>query len=160
MPSMAVVKTSTLLASTVRTIDAAIGVNTTWSPAGISNGIARWNDRSGGIVVGYPWFTQSIRPPTKENRVYKVSLKMGIPRLATTAPSTNTGIEPAPTKAYEPTVHVDFLLPERSTSAERNALLLHLTGLLFATINASDDVPTDLTGSPVRSAVIDLENPY
>jgi hypothetical protein len=92
----------------------------TFRPAGFRQpGVARWEDRAAGIAVGYPWVTLSVRPPTKESRIYKVSLKVGIPRLATTSPSTNTGVEPAPSKAYENQAHFDFLLHERSTREER-----------------------------------------
>lgn len=125
-----------------------------------SEGIAEYCDRSGGITVGFPRFTLSVRKPTKVSRNYKVSAKLFVPRLATTSPSTNTGIEPAPTKAYEMQAHLDFILPERSTSAERTKLLYMLESLFAATITASDGAPSDTTGTPLGAAVVNLDPVY
>jgi len=125
-----------------------------------SEGIAEYVDRSDGIVVGYPRMTFQVRRPTQVSRVYKVSAKVFIPRLATTSPSTNTGIEPAPTKVYEMQAHLDFLLPERSTAVERYKLFSMVKSLFLQTINASDADPTVSTGSPLESAITNLEPVY
>lgn len=142
----------------VKTNSATVGTDITMSANGVKDGVAKWVDRSDDIPIGYPWMTLSVREPTKVSRVYKVSCKLGVPRLATTSPSTNTGIEPAPTKAYELQAHLDFLLPERSTADERLKLLNMLMSALAYSIEASDGSPAaNPTGSPLTAAVVDLD---
>jgi hypothetical protein len=55
---------------------------------------------------------------------------------------------------------MEFFLPERSTLLERQTLFSTVASLFARTINASDDVPTDSTGSPVENAVTTFENVY
>jgi len=141
--------------------DAAIGVNRTYDPEGFQlPGVARWVDRSGGIAIGYPAITMSVRPPTKTSRIYKVSAKVVLPTLEQTSASTATGIQPAPTKAYDLTGFMDFLIPERSALWERQALLDTMMSLFMTTITASDGSPSDSTGSPLRAAVENFDPPY
>jgi hypothetical protein len=141
--------------------DAAIGVSRTYDPEGFSlPGVARWVDRSGGIAIGYPAITMSVRPPTKASRVYKVTVKVVLPTLEQTSASTATGIQPAPTKAYDCTGIMEFLLPERSALWERDALFDTMVSLFATTITASDAVPSDLTGSPLKAAVENFDPPF
>lgn len=143
------------------TTDAAVGVDSTLNPEGISpQGIATWVDRSGGYAIGYPRLTMSVRPPTKASRVYKVTVKLVLPTLEATSPSTMTGIQPAPTKAYDCSCIMEFFLPERSTLLERQTLFSRVASLFAQTINASDGTPTDNTGSPLQVAVESFENVY
>lgn len=161
MPAIAAVKVSSILSPTHLTTDAAIGVNRTLDPEGfILPGVARWVDRSGGIAIGYPAVSLSVRPPLKASRIYKVTVKVVLPTLEQTSPSTATGIQPAPTKAYDCTCVMEFMLPERSTLAERQALFNNVASLFATTINASDGTPTDATGSPLKSAIDNFEMVY
>jgi hypothetical protein len=163
MAVQAAVKLSTILDAgilLVKTGNATVGVDKTFSPYGfVTNqpGVAKWVDLSGGISVGFPTFTMSVREPTKASRIYKVTVKVDVPTLEQTSPSTATGIQPQPTRAYSCQCVMEFLLPERSTAVERQALLSLVNSLFHATINASDDVPTDATGSPLNAAVKNLE---
>lgn len=120
-------------------------------------GVAKWVDKSGGIPVGYPTFTMSVREPTKASRVFKVTAKLDIPTLEQTSASTASGIQPAPVKAYSCQAVMEFLLPERSTQAERKILLRNVASLFFTTINASDGDPTSSTGTPLIAAIEDFE---
>lgn len=96
----------------------------TFSPVNInSEGVAKWSDRSGGVAIGMPVITFSIKSPTKDSRVYRVNGKVTVPVLEQTSPSTATGIQPAPTLAYNLIANVEFVLPERSTLAQRKDLL-------------------------------------
>jgi hypothetical protein len=150
-----------LVAAPLLTSSATVGVDKTFDPEGfILPGVARWVDRSGGIAIGFPAFTLSVRPPTKVSRVFKVTAKVILPTLEQTSASTSTGIQPAPTKAYDCTCLMEFLLPERSTLAERQALLSHVHSLFGTTITASDGSPTDTTGSPLPNAVANFDSPY
>lgn len=102
-------------------------VSHTFAPVNIDQvGVARWADRSTGISVGFPSLTFSIKSPTKASPSYKVSAKVVLPVLEQTSPSTSTGIQPAPTLAYNLLATVDVVLPERSTLAQRNDLLAYL----------------------------------
>lgn len=163
MSAIAAVKTSSLINHALArlTTDAAVGVDMTLNPEGINpQGVASWVDRSGGIAIGYPKLTMSVRAPTKASRIYKVLVKLVLPTLEQTSPSTATGIQPAPTKAYDCAFVGEFFLPERSTLAERNKLFSHVASLFCDLINASDNVPTDSTGSPLKAAVTTFENVY
>lgn len=166
MSAIAQIKLSSILDGVVKTTDAAIGVDKTFDPEGFDSGVARWVDRSASttnpdaVAIGFPSLTLSVRPPSKSSRIFKVTVKLALPTLEQTSASTATGIQPAPTKAYDCTFVGDFMLPERSTSTERAALLNYVASLFAATITASDGVPSDSTGSPLISAIQSFERPY
>lgn len=106
-------------------------VNHTFNPVNIDqSGVARWADRSGGIAIGYPVITFAMRAPTKTSRNYKATAKVVTPVLEQTSASTATGIQPAPTKAYDLIFTCEFVLPERSTLAQRNDALAYAKNLL------------------------------
>lgn len=160
MAQMAVVKLSSIIDHALARLStsATVGVDTTLSPEGvIQPGVTRWVDRTGGIAIGYPVMTMSVRPPTKVSRVYKVIVKILQPTLEQTSPSTATGIQPAPTLAYVCTYIGEWMLPERSTLLERQQLFSRVASLYARTINASDGAPTDVTGSPLEAAVTTFE---
>jgi hypothetical protein len=99
-------------------------VTKTFSPVNIdAMGVAKWADRSGGIAIGYPVVSFSMRQPTKAFRSYRVTTKVVLPILEQTSASTATGIQPAPTKAYDLIFNGEFVLPERSTLAQRKDIL-------------------------------------
>lgn len=169
MSAIAAVKVSSILdfAPARLTSSATVGVDSTLSPDGINpQGVAKWVNRSIttpnplGVAVGYPQLTMSVRPPTKASRVSKVTVKLVLPTLEQTSPSTMTGIQPAPTLAYNCMFVGEFMLPERSTLAERQSLFSQVCSLFMRTINANDGSPTDSTGSPLESAVTTLETVY
>lgn len=163
MSAIAAVKLSGIIDHSLArlTTSATVGVDSTLSPEGINpQGVAKWVDRAGGIAIGYPALTMSVRPPTKGSRIYKVAVKLVLPTLEQTSPSTATGIQPAPTKAYDCTCVMEFMLPERSTLLERQTLFSRVASLFARTINASDAVPTDATGTPLENAVTTFENVY
>jgi hypothetical protein len=163
MSALAAVKLSSIIDHALArlTTSATVGVDSTLNPEGInSSGVAAWVDRSGGIAIGYPRLTLSVRPPTKASRVFKVSCRLALPTLEQTSPSTATGIQPAPTKAYDCSCVMEFFLPERSTLAERQKLFSMIASLFARLVNASDGVPTDSTGSPLEVAVTTFENVF
>lgn len=160
MSALAAIKLSSIIDHSLArlTTSATVGVDKTLNPEGfVSPGVARWVDRSGGIAIGYPAFTMSVRPPSKASRIYKVTAKVVLPTLEQTSASTMTGIQPAPTKAYDCSAVMEFMLPERSTLAERQALFSVVASLFARTINASDGTPTDSTACPLESAVTTFE---
>jgi len=119
----------------------------TFSPNGTKEGIASWSDRSGGIALGYPTITHSLKTPTKGSRAYKMTAKVVLPILEQTSASTATGIQPAPTLAYNLLANIEFVLPERCTSAQRKDLLAFVKNFLATT-------------GVVTPAVVDFEPVY
>lgn len=161
MSAIGDIKTASLANSLVVTTSATVGVDKTFNPEGFNpQGIAQWVDRSGGIPVGFPRLSLQMRRPTKDSRNYRISIKLALPTLEVTAPTTVTGIQPAPTKAYDCSAFLEFVIPERASAAEREALFCHTLSLFGTTINASDGAPTDATGSPLYGAVKNLDQPY
>lgn len=119
----------------------------TFAPVNIDAlGVAKWADRVGGIALGYPVVTQSLRSPTKGSRSYRLTTKVVVPTLELTSPSTGTGIQPAPTKAYDLMCSCEFVLPERSTLQERKNLLAYVKNVLAHAV--------------VTAAVQDFESVY
>lgn len=162
MAAIADIKTSTILdLAQGKTSDAGISVDTTWNPARIdTNGVAKWEDRSGGVQIAYPTMTLGLRSPTKTSKVTKVSVKLLLPIQEVASGTNPAGYDPAPAVAYTLSFIGEFILPERSTNAERVDLLSHVASLFNSNIQASDGVPTDATGSPLIAAVQNLEMVY
>lgn len=102
----------------------------TFAPVGINGAVASFADRSGGFSVGYPTITASIANPSKTSRLYKARFKVVLPVMETISNSTMSGIAPAPTKAYDLTADVTFLMPERSSLQNRKDILALARNLL------------------------------
>jgi hypothetical protein len=160
MGAIAPIKLTTLgpVNSQYSTTDAAVGTNRTFSPERfLAGGVARWVDRSGGIALGYPALSLQIRPPTKDSRVYRITQRIVSPVLETIDPA--VGIF-GPKLGYSLQSHVEFLLAERSTAAERQALLYLTLSSMFGIVAASDGAPLDVTGAPLPLAVQQFEDVY
>lgn len=112
---------SIMTAFTTITINNAAAVAKTFTARRIDNGVAKWQDISGGIAVGYPTITASLREPIRgsKNPSYKATLKIVAPKLEVVNASTYNGITPAPTKAYDIIVNIDVIIPERSVTLDR-----------------------------------------
>lgn len=103
----------------------------TFAPVTIDqNGVAKWADRSGGISVGFPVISYGLKNPSTGSRSYKLTAKVIYPVLEQTSPSTATGIQPAPTVAYNLIANVELVLPERSTLADRKNLIAFVRNYL------------------------------
>lgn len=103
----------------------------TFTPVKIdSEQIAKYQDKSGGIPVGYPTITLQVREPNKQSKAYRVVSKVVLPVLEQTSPSTATGIQPAPTVAYNLIASVDMVLPERCVLQDRKHLNAFVKNLL------------------------------
>jgi hypothetical protein len=109
----------------------------TFAPVAIEGTVANYADRAGGIPVGYGLLSIGLRNPPNGNGVYKAAVKVLIPTLEQSSPSTSTGIQPAPTVAYTTAIHMDFLLPARSSLQERKNILAYAkNALAHATVSA------------------------
>lgn len=103
----------------------------TFAPVTINSaGVASWADRSGGISIGFPQLTYSLKNPTTGSRSYKLTAKVVLPVLEQTSPSTATGIQPAPVVGYNLLANIELVLPERSTLADRNDLIAFVRNYL------------------------------
>lgn len=104
----------------------------TFTARKIQDGIAKWQDISGGIAVGFPTVTASLREPLKGSKMpmYQVTLNITVPKLETVNASTYNGITPAPTKAYDCVAKVTLLIPERSVTQDRKDLRAYLANAL------------------------------
>lgn len=109
---------------------AATPVAHTFSPSGIEGPLAKFDDRSGGISVGFPRITISSIAPTRTSRLYKARFKIVLPVLENTSGSSSNGFTPAPTKAYDLTADMTFILPERSTLQNRKDIFAFAKNLL------------------------------
>lgn len=170
MAQINTIKLSSIIARVFKTTSATVSVDVTSSgspgnlePDGfVQNqpGVAKWVDRACGINIGFPYLTLSCKAPSKTSRVNRIQMKYVSPTLEQTSPSTSTGIQPAPTKAYDCTFNAEWIMPERSTLAERQAFYARVISLFADTIEASDGTPTDSTGSPIYGAVVTLDRPF
>jgi len=106
-------------------------VNHSFSPVKIDvQGVASLADRSNGIAIGFPQISLLVRNSSKTSKNFRVSAKIVVPTLEATSPSTATGIQPAPTKAYDCLATIEFVLPERSTTLERENVLAYVKNFL------------------------------
>lgn len=96
----------------------------TFTARRIADGLAKWQDISSGIAVGFPTVTASLREPVPGTKdpMYKAVVVIKVPKLETVNASTYSGITPAPTKAYECMAKIEMSFPERSTTADRKDL--------------------------------------
>jgi hypothetical protein len=121
-------------------------VNRTFYPQpDIMSNVNRWVDRAGGIALGYPTATLSLRMPTKQSRVFKVMAKLVVPTLEVTSPTTTTGIQPGPTLSYNHIASSEYIIPERGSLQERkdlNAMYKDFLGDAVVTAAVENFEPT------------------
>lgn len=120
----------------------------TFTARRLENGVAKWQDLSGGIAVGFPTIQASLREPVKNSKtpVYKAMVKFTLPVLEAVNASTYNGIVPAPTKAYDVVANVEILMPERSALQDRKNIQAYLVNAL----NQAD----------IKSLIVDLNMVY
>ncbi len=100
------------------------------------NGFQSWYEKTASAAIGFWKLMQRLKFPvagakvSDASRVYRHEIQINTPVLEVSSPSTGTGIQPAPTIAYGPSVRVEFVLPERSTSQDRKHLRLLLANYL------------------------------
>lgn len=83
--------------------------------------IAEWVDRSVGQRVGYWSLVEQYSPPNG-NKIEKWRFVLSRPTLETLSNNTSTGIDPAPTKAFDSTLVMEFWVHERASEAELDDL--------------------------------------
>lgn len=100
-----------------------------------SNGVAKWADKIAGIPIGFPILTMSVKEPAPKGApLYKVTLKLALPQLEQSSPSTATGYQPAPALAYSHYATLEFVCPSRGTPANRKDMLTYVQDLLASAV--------------------------
>lgn len=89
-----------------------------------------WEDRVGGIPVGYAVITVKTEDSAS---VRKVRIWVTIPTLEAISGVNASGYTPAQKKAYDHRSYQEFFLPQRGTAAERKNLVAFHTNLLLNT---------------------------
>lgn len=121
-------------------------VNRTFNPISRDVNLARYKDKSGGITVGYPTIELTDRWQEQADGSYKINWKLSVPTLATTAPTTTTGIQPAPTVGYTCWATGSFTVPNQAVLQDKKNLYALAKNLiattLFKDIVESQDFPT------------------
>lgn len=111
------------IANVSLTDGAATPVTRVFNPVNkINDNTFKWVNRAGGIPIGFDRLTIMQRPGDGKGAT-KVAIRLVTPILEVTSPSTSTGIQPAPTVAYEPLANIEFVLPDRSSKQNRKDLL-------------------------------------
>lgn len=118
-------------------------------------GISSWEDRSGGVPIGYWLIRLSLMRPKKRTvnlrgqpsatGQYRCRIVVEQPVMENVTNSTVSGISPAPTISYKPMFDGTFVLPERSSLIARQ----HLAKM----------VPLILQTALVKGAIEDLDQP-
>lgn len=101
-------------------------------------GVGHYEDQLGGIPIGFSRLSISLKRPngstapgsSSKGTVYRARVKIDCPVLEVTSPSTGTGIQPAPTISHTGMFSADFVLPARSSEAERKDLRAFAKNLL------------------------------
>lgn len=123
---------------------AASPVAKTFEPVNIDqNDVSHLAESSGGIPIGYGRLSFSLREPVggikagsnSSSGVYKCLMKLEIPTLEVTSPSTGSGLQPAPTVAFVTMAKLEFMIPARATEAERKDILAYAKNLLAHSIS-------------------------
>lgn len=103
----------------------------TFVPFNVTPQKVMWEDRAGGIFIGYNKMTLTQIRPTGAmsvsggpQRSIKSSFKLETPILETIPNNTanDGGYRAPPSVAYRPTVEMGFTAPDRSSDAEREDL--------------------------------------
>lgn len=126
------------LANIVLNNGVATPVAHTFEPAGRDvNGVPQFNDKLLGVALAYPQLSLSLRRPTKTNRNYKVMGKIIVPTLEAATGVNSQGFTPPAAIAYATMGVFEFVIPERSTLAERKDVLAYVKNALANALIAS-----------------------
>lgn len=106
----------------------------TFAPARTMSDMAQFEDRAGGIYIGYNKLTINLDRPTgasgSATRNLKLKVKIETPKLETVSNNTVSGIAPAPTISYRPVAELVVTLPERCSLQDRKDLRAYLINFL------------------------------
>jgi hypothetical protein len=83
-------------------------------------------------MIGAETLTVSVRDPIPGAAIptYKVAMKLRLPVLNVTAPTTTTGIQPQPSVAYSLEANLEFLIPAAADQQAREDMEAMVIDLL------------------------------
>lgn len=90
--------------------------------------VSRYEDRAGGIPVGYGKLSATISDINKNNR--RVEFTIEVPILEAVSGANPSGFTPAATVAYYNKVTIGFVTNNRSTTQNRKDLVAYAKNLL------------------------------
>lgn len=111
----------------------------TFAPSTSQGEVFMFEDRSGGIAIGYPSISMSYKRPAPgmngdasnaNSRVHRIRVKIAVPTLESTSAATGTGIPPAPTISHVHMQNAEWVMPEKGTLQERKNLVAYAKNLL------------------------------
>lgn len=106
----------------------------TFAPAKTQADWALLEDRTAGIYIGYNKLTFNLLRPSGDSKAasrnLKLSIKIETPKLENVTNSTISGIAPAPTISYRPTVELICTFPERCALQDRKDLQAYIKNVL------------------------------
>lgn len=102
----------------------------TFMPSRQSGDLFVWNDRSAGVVAGFNAISVLTRYGSQSNAGQRVTMKVTVPTLAVTAPSSGTGVQPNPVAAYTTLATIEFLIPNAASAAARSDILAYVKNLM------------------------------
>lgn len=124
---------------------AATPVAHTFDPTGPDDkGVQHYEDRVGGVALGMPRIAISKTDPRGAGTVYRVKANIDLPVLETATGTDPNGYTPGPKVAYTLRVKAEFILPQRSATAERADVLAYAENLLAHAVLT--DMVEDLEG--------------
>jgi len=105
---------------------AAVTLNSVvYSPAGLLAGVARWINRTGGVLAGFSKLTQSYKDPTTGTQT-KIDFQIDVPVLATADSTCGCEGDLIRTNTFK----MSFWVAGSSTLAERTDLYLRAKDLM------------------------------
>lgn len=107
---------------------AATPVTHTFAVKSNDNRISKFEDRAGGVPIGYGKLTVTIADINKNNR--RVSLSIEVPILEAVSGANPSGFTPAAQVAYFNKVDVSFVTNNRSTLQDRKDVLTFVKNAL------------------------------
>ena len=103
-------------------------VSHTFAVKSNDNRISRFEDRAGGIPLGYGKLAAAISDVNKNNR--RVEFTIEVPVLEAVSGANPSGFVPAASVAYYNKVNIGFVTNNRSTLQDRTDLLAYAKNLL------------------------------
>lgn len=143
------------------TNSATVATDGTMSPVSSpAPGVTKWADKRDGIPSCYPTFIFSLRDANEQSKAFRMKAKWDFPVPESDMGPGSNGLTPGPAPAYRLTGALECVIPERATVEDRRIFLSYIISCLVVKLQASDLAPTQVTGSPIAGAMLDLEAPW
>ncbi len=114
-------------------------VTHTYAPRAIENRVASFQEVTSGVPIGYPKLTVSNREPVQGGAVYRVTLRLQVPKVITTTDASGKTVTSV---NYVNSGEIALLLANSSEKQERKNIRVLLANLLLhsSTSSVVDDL--------------------